>query len=247
MKRLLDFLNTRTTLCEPALPPKILYKYKKIDDFTIKLLLEDELYFAKPSELGDPNEASFYYKENPIPIREFDSGNITNVSGAAAAKHVSEALEKYGCQPGVLCLTERNDDLLMFDYYADSHKGICIEFSWEKLGIWYKTNNQLQRPTIVQYNNVPLSLSVSIDRNWDNLFNTKWSGYEHEKEWRLFYKPGILKNLNVRKAITGIIFGCKTPEEDKKYLKKCLENRTDFSFYQAEVEEKKYALKIISG
>lgn len=29
---------------------------------------------------------------------------------------------------GVLCLTEKNDNLLMWSHYADSHKGFCVKF-----------------------------------------------------------------------------------------------------------------------
>lgn len=222
-------------------PPKILYKYKKIDDFTKRLFKNDELFFTPFSELNDPNEMFFNYAQDEIPIREID--DIRVVDGGAAARHVLKTLkERYG----VFCLTEKNDDLLMYDYYADGHKGICIEFSWEKIGIEYKTNQCLQLPQKVIYSTKPLSVSViNTDlKDFYKIYSTKWSGYAHEKEWRLFYQPGIFQHINVRNSITGIIFGCAMSENDKKYIKDLLKNRDDISYYQANAENKKYALKI---
>lgn len=220
-------------------PPKLLYKYKKIDEYAKRIFTHNELYFTPFDELNDKNEMFFYYKEDGIQIREKDGVRVAD--GGDAGKHVCKVLKP---RHGVLCLTEKNDDLLMFDYYADGHKGICIEFSWEKFQMVSKANQCLQLPKKVIYSKKPLSLSSSDTQGFNKLFYTKWFEYAHEKEWRFLYKPGVLQNIIVRKAITGIIFGCATSEEDKKCIKNLLKSRNDVSFYQANVENKKYALKI---
>lgn len=221
-------------------PPEFLYKYKKIDKNTKRIFTHGEIFFTPFDQLNDNNEMFFYYKEDGIPIRENDG--IRVVDGSTAAKHVLKALKP---RHGVFCLTEKNDDLLMFDYYADGHKGICIEFSWEKLGMVYKKDQRLQWPRKVHYTREPISLSCADLRDFDKVYYTKWLKYAHEKEWRLFYKPGKFRHINVFKSITGIIFGCATSEDDKKCIKDLLKNRDDVSFYQATAENKKYALKII--
>lgn len=253
-------------------PPSSLYKYKEITSadrdgpidqaYTKKLLTEGELYFARFSELRDPNEALFFYADNQdeyriavssdelehYPYKKIieqlpDGRYHLSVNGITAAKRIRDQLDQ---RWGVLCLTERSDDLLMFDYYANAHRGICIEFDWRKFNIVYRNSNgQLQLPVRVKYSDYPFALNKSNLDTFNELFYTKWEQYSHEKEWRLFYVAGALKHINVLNSIKSITFGCATPEKDKELVRDWLKNRTDINFYQAKLQSKKYALDII--
>src|SRR5690242_18650398 len=49
-----------------ATPPKILYKYRPLNDFAWRILRSGEIYFAAPNELNDPNEYFFTCVHNDI-------------------------------------------------------------------------------------------------------------------------------------------------------------------------------------
>lgn len=146
----------------------ILYKYRVItaDDrtgtgnsFTRSLLTKGELYFPKFSELSDPNEAIFdYIQDTDIAVsndelKEFqthtyidllpDGRHHIKVDGRSAARHVRNRIDS---MHGILCLTANNKNSLMYDYYANGHKGICVGFEWEKFGIVYRSTSTLLQP-----------------------------------------------------------------------------------------------------
>ncbi len=251
--------------------PEILYKYRTIteDDrknsenaFTKKLLADGELYFPPFDKLNDPNEALFVYPEDTdIAVTEEELNNYSKenikeqeslpdgryrlrVDGAIAGAHVLARL-KQNLNWGVLCLTEVHDDLLMFDYYAGGHKGICIGFDWKSFGIFPKGSEAHQRPVKVKYSDIPPLIGNDLN-DINEIFHTKWREYNHEQEWRLFYVNGIFnERINVRKAINRIIFATLTSEEDKKLVKSWVKDLPNITFYQAKLKSGQYSLDVI--
>lgn len=93
---------------------KPLYKYKQfsLDDCSSNYLRDiffnGELYCAKFEELNDPMESYFQYSSN---VRE---------------EYVRSVLSEKS-QQRICSLTTSPYNPLMWSYYADGHKGICIE------------------------------------------------------------------------------------------------------------------------
>ena len=79
---------------------KQLYKYARINNNTSSALIERYAWYPKPSSLNDP----------------FDCG-------------LSQSLMGNNDQCGVLSLSAKNSNILMWSHYADSHKGVCIEYT----------------------------------------------------------------------------------------------------------------------
>lgn len=77
-----------------------LYKYTRINDNTVSALIEGYAWYPKPSTLNDP----------------FDCG-------------LSGSLWNGDDQWGVLSLSELNSNIMMWSHYADSHRGLCIEYT----------------------------------------------------------------------------------------------------------------------
>ena len=42
-----------------------------------------------------------------------------------------EAIERTKKDALATCFSKRNDSILMWSHYADSHKGVCFEFDYE--------------------------------------------------------------------------------------------------------------------
>lgn len=240
-------------------PRKILYKYRSINNFTKNLITKGELYFSKFSEQNDPNEATFDYSEdidifiehnelslypNFIEQENSPDGRIRlRVSGRNAALHVKRRID---FMYGILCLTSDPKNLLMFDYYGGGHKGICIGIEWEKLGLIHKKTNIPQTPLKVQYSNIPPLIDFS-GSSFDTVLFTKWKKYQHEKEFRLIYKPGIYPSSNnVLTSIKEIIFGVAITEKDRDLIKSWVNlNSLDVNFYQSKLKSNSYQLEII--
>jgi hypothetical protein len=80
---------------------------------------------------------------------------------------------------GVLCLSEKKDDLLQWSHYADRHKGICLGFD---LG-----NGGKFAPVKYVADRFRFPTKLDEDFMW-KLLSTKSLHWSYEKEWRVFLK-----------------------------------------------------------
>ncbi len=247
--------------------PDILYKYKpirsteshNINEFTQNLVLNGQLYFSRFSELSDPNEAIFDYSSTvDITVTEHEINQFPNhqrisnlgngmihiqVDGRSGAVHVRNRIDQ---MYGILCLTANNTSPLMFDYYAQGHKGICIGFEWKRFGILWRGTDQHQQPMKIKYIKKPPIIDISRAGNFEEVFYSKWREYKHEQEYRLTYSHGIFPNTqNVLNAIKEIIFGISVSEQDKEMIMQwARKSNLDIQFYEAHLKPKSYNIYI---
>lgn len=144
-----------------------LYKYRSqasIEKNEYKVL-NGCISFCPPSSFNDPFDCNIVFERNQ------DMSNIFKV----------------------LCLTESYENILMWSYYGDSHKGYCIEYESscinEKI-----SENQLNGVCIVgkvDYKNkrpkikAPVSkFSYTDIKFYIDASFTKFKDWEHEKEYR---------------------------------------------------------------
>jgi len=172
---------------------------------------------------------------------------------------------------GILCLTERPDDILMWGHYSNGHRGFAIEFD-EKNGFFdrrtktgeirrylRKVNYSAQRPSLVLYNS---NLSDSENLNiWINdFFWNKSICWQYERELRIF---DTLKDCQKRieidgqsvflfslplECIKGIIFGCSMSEKSKESLRALIRSDKKYSHIaikNAVIDERKYQINIV--
>ncbi len=122
-----------------------------------KAELRGELWFAKPEDLNDPFEFRILTRE---PLDRRDAIEVALEYQSAAAPHlvrntqdwedwvknVSESLLRaqlrgsrveqcyFGESPvGVFCLCEKPNDVRMWSHYANSHSGVCIGLSSQRI------------------------------------------------------------------------------------------------------------------
>lgn len=130
---------------------------------------------------------------------------------------------------GVLSLSGRNDDPLMWAHYGDACKGMCI-------GISFDVDELVQSdfiPLWVDYREeLPLlSPAVFFDRQpavvMDMLkifYATKHVSWKHEAEFRLVSKTGDVA-LNVPGRITEVILGEKVSDTDAQSVFTAIKRR----------------------
>jgi len=246
------------------LSPKVnkLYKYKRFDEYSLRMLLNNEIWFSKPSSFNDPfdcalNPASPKTSEDnrhqlfeiidrlcsPEESKIKKDKILLENKGKETLKVQDEKVLEYFEEAkdiGILSLSEKNDSILMWSHYADNHEGFCIEFARED-NAQNILSHHMCRP--VQYvTNYP-NLNRVTHLEEVNVY-TKAKEWEYEAEWRLVSKEGNVL-IPMSAQITGIIFGLKACDESIKTIKNTLKGK-DIKFYKAKRKSGQFALKIVA-
>lgn len=138
---------------------------------------------------------------------------------------------------GILCLTKKPDNLLMWAHYAKSHTGMVIEFEVtdDFLIKQYESNEKLESVGIkidedyrclkkINYSELRPNITVSNVKNFDQ-FLVKSSDWSYEEEWRILMPTsqadyvdsnefGEVFLFQISKmCIKKVIFGCRASEK----------------------------------
>ena len=171
-----------------------LYKYLSDDTFRNYLQnhLHGEVYFSAWREFNDPMEGFFVYMANKDNQRLIEA-----IVGEKSAYRVS-------------CFCRSWKKFLLWSYYTNKHKGVCLEFEVSKKNL--PANCSLDpieyAPTLPEFDS-----SLSADEQAKKILFTKMKPWEQEREWRL-----LGRNLHQYSVpfgtLTGIIFGVNYAKGD---------------------------------
>lgn len=126
----------------------------------------------------------------------------------------------------ITCFSENKDSLLMWSYYADSHKGVCLEFDLRKDNLLHKNCHKVQYTR--HFNK----------GNYNDEFFCKSEEWSHEQEWRIVQ---LYQDYMPTTSLTGVYVGCRTPLEIKNELfNLCIEYKLDL--YHCKPSTKEYKL-----
>ena len=175
--------------------PKSLYKYRSISQLK-DFLFSGQLYFADPCQFNDPYEG-----KRSVKAKKRGEDKIVDS-------------ELYLLNLGVFCCSSRNDSILMWSHYADSHKGCCIEFDITKdLDFFYGTHEVIYSTHYPQFP-PDANAEVIIEPVTDAIFH-KSKDWEYEKEYRVVKNAFVgLRDIKPE-AIKTIIFGCECKQKDE--------------------------------
>lgn len=234
--------------------PRVLYKYRELNEWTYQILEKCELYFATPNSFNDP----FDCKLNPTNIFEAElaaylTAKQTICKGGINKEKLEELLhienvneliqqsiDRVMNRTGICCMTGRNDNILMWSHYADSHRGICLGF------------DVLEDPSFFVY---PIKMDYvseypkisSIGPEFARLLlKSKYLGWKYEEEVRIYKSESGPYSYNP-KALKEIIFGCKTDQSDIEKVKQIVGNNPLLQhvvFYKAELDSTGYRIII---
>ncbi|MBW2674305.1 MAG: DUF2971 domain-containing protein [Deltaproteobacteria bacterium] len=227
--------------------PKIthLYKYYPYNSNSLSVLIDEQVWFSKPSSLNDPfdldidlknhmNSGNFVYAiedlknqpgishERKRKLEQIQKLEITSPDPIARGEAM-EVIRNKLCEDlqnsGMFCMSELNDNILMWSHYTNNHKGFCVEFvrsSQNQLGDIERTNPAVYT---CHYPIVDLFSDEGKKRSYDDLFLTKWKGWSYEREWRMINEEGDIA-LPLPGDISAVIFGLKMPLQNKETIKK---------------------------
>lgn len=259
-------MKTFDEICEDAATryPEKIYRYRPVEPKNLKkLLLKNTIYLSSPNDFNDPFDCKFCINDNGTSLQKRRKFSMItqkrNPSWGklkvrrevnkwmAAGRHEGVANRKdYTAvmdRMGILCMSERNDNILMWGHYAEEHKGVCLEFSpnfedplFKQI---YPVHYENELPVL---NIFDLDYSESILRS----ILTKWKEWSYEEEWRIWLEnggPGIYE-INPDR-LTGLIFGCKA---EKKFISKVeainAKRKTPVTLYKASRSKTKFSLEI---
>ncbi len=208
--------------------PRFLYKFFPINDYFIDEVKNSYIWFSKPPDFNDPFDGSITLQwkatteQYEVYLTKIAIGRMSeekikessrrmSQNPEVAKAHLQDLVSKVMDRIGVTCLSEINDNILMWSHYANSHKGVCIQFDLGKMvsddhilvRINYDDNYPLHN-FITQGDN-PTGLSKAV-------IGTKSSLWSYEREFRLI--SGVIgRNSIQRDSVTQVIFGCRSTEE----------------------------------
>jgi len=226
-------------------------------------ILNDELKLAYAGVSDDvrrlvPVEFLSVFASAIAPLAVEAMPDLLNAFTAGLRKPLTEGFNEH---IGVLSLTEKADNLLMWAHYAQQHTGFVIEFDADDLffhqrrsdsdefGYLRKVNYSENRPNVV------LTKVSSAD-----IFLTKSKDWEYEQEWRIL-RP--LKDASETKIIdgesihlfqvpstcvTGVILGARMSDEKRKDIASTIANSSDLSHVsisEAVLDERKFKLNVL--
>jgi len=158
-------------------------------------------------------------------------------------EEIMRLLRKQLGTKGVLSLSAKWDEPLLWSHYAAQHKGICIE---------YETNFDLQYLKAIDYN-APRALSahdvylwkcagdkVAAGRIFDTYFYAKAPQWSYEAEWRDINDKSGLNPLHF--DITAIHFGMRVDPVWKLMLVKTLHRDQQVALYDMLTDENSFEL-----
>ena len=249
-----------------------LYKYGTINEYSEGLFTTPSVWFSPPTQLNDPFECRPYFtfednieEDNRDQIIETLKRGLRRRNPASGNEHITalatsiylegrrknpETWECFGNHLrqgltnniGLYCLSSKPNDILMWSHYGSGHSGFCLKFE--------ATDNTpfFGRAQKVQYSeDFPIiGFNTPIDKQVDLVLLTKFQGWSYEREWRIIDHdsgPGLKEYPS--ELLTGVIFGIKmTPENKNKIRDWIIRSSRDVIFYQAELNEKKFAIEI---
>ena len=186
------------------------YKFRLCNENNFLALENMSVYFSSFSDLNDPFEGTFSQRK--------DLGD--NLYGKISRRLIS-------------CFSKGDTDFvktshLLWTFYADAHKGFCIEYNDQVLE-GYKTyedvkNIQENVWMEISYTHAfqdPIDYGDDVERCIADVIKHKSKDYEFENEVRLVNhtsKPGGRCMAVPKNSINAIYLGCRISLENKQRL-----------------------------
>jgi hypothetical protein len=233
-----------------------------------KIVLHHEVFFAPATSFNDPFDLRPAFSLQASPSRqredylrlsrkfephltevqrESDAENVMatamNVNNLIDTTIAIQALHNHyiTASVGVFCVSTKRDDILMWAHYAESHKGICLEFDGK---LSFMTHAQK-----VLYSEDRTPINVYDDANdvaMTKALLTKSTHWSYEQEWRLMrYQegPGVVQFHPSN--LTGIVIGALATSSTVEMVESWVQQRTlPLNIYRASVSGTKFELEI---
>jgi hypothetical protein len=155
---------------------------------------------------------------------------VNNVPADMVPMH-NQLREHFGTYK-ILCLSERNDSLLMWSHYADQHRGIvcrlaCLEETDSSWSVAKPINYTEKMPRFVNQQELRDLITGQADLRRESIAErtifSKAMDWQYEKEWRVYIPTKTMNDefLNFHtNELTAVYFGCRIADIDREEIAK---------------------------
>jgi len=252
-----------------------LYKYRPIDKFLDEILLNSQAYFSSPDDFDDPFDCKINPYPADLPAEATSFLETFKSTFKEKGSSVSQELVDFFSNPELLkqaffedwqgrnpvmlkkarifCLTELNDSIPMWSLYADSHRGICLQFQIIDdpfYHVLYPVVYGKSYPSFrLSQGDMPGYLFAQL-----TFKSIEWC---YQKEWRIiknvYFEDESLYDKKISrlcpfpsKILTGVIFGCRADEKQREHVLSILKQREfKVSLFNARPVDQRMALDIV--
>lgn len=258
------------------LPPK-LYHYRAFNDNHIKIITQQTIYFSSPKKYNDPFDCKLFPDYRSISTKQYIKDYFKNrnkkFENKQHKKRVKEIVEDLledlvnkmrksqddqsfknlqimldNGLLGIICLSKKYDNILMWGHYSRDHTGFCIGFDTKNL---LEDLQNIDYYGKVKYRRKKPSIKPSFDESYyaKNYF-IKSKDWSYEDEYRFLMKELYNNGDRIvqisKKTISEIFLGCQMNEVTQDSMIKMIRNNLpNVKIYKAERSEKKFALNFI--
>ncbi|MEZ4810316.1 MAG: DUF2971 domain-containing protein [Allomuricauda sp.] len=178
--------------------PKFLWKYQKIDDYSLENLRNRKMWASEPEVFNDPFEFTFHS------------------SGDGEFKELFDKAKK----SKVVCLTDNPKNILMWSHYGNFHKGMCLGFENRTHTIPINYSDDFP---IIDFTDKDEQQKIL---EFAKIMTTKSSQWSYERERRMIFIPEIDNKVEYPGELKFVNFGIKTSVEDIEKVKKAINDET---------------------
>lgn len=184
--------------------PSSLYRYRPLGQHAereVEALLKGYIYCPAFADMNDPMEGA----------HRLSARFVGNPDGEKSTARVQAALSKMG----IASLSEVHDHEPMWAHYADQFKGMCVQYSLNRLLKGLPDDISMTRMMYSEVEPVLLNeKSVAVDRARLCL-SSKTVRWANEREWRIFRLEKGQAAYQELKAVTRIYLGARVSREDE--------------------------------
>jgi len=223
--------------------PNVLFKYRVWSDtYHQSILTNNEVFLSSADLFNDPFDTTlpYRYKDQDLtPDNVFKKLYILGkeqwpdmpeeelhqrcyerqMSGAFDnGQYWKDEYEKFKADMnsrfGILSLTSKNDNLLMWSHYASSHYGFCVGLDKYAL---YEAIGGMISPVIYSTEFPTVGIFDDNVEGLTKILITKSTDWDYEDEYRITKLNGYRTAVSLPdRAITEIVLGYKMPEKHKQ-------------------------------
>lgn len=224
--------------------PKFLYKYRTIEQAK-KILDNFSFWFATPDTFNDPFDCGL--SENQAPTlddarKHFKRLNISEDrieqlislykrEPEKLVELVKKTKEKSIYSKGVLSLSEKYDDILMWSHYSQYHQGVVFGLALEADLDFFVT------PIRIDYRDSyeELNYLADPDKSTIDTLKIKSTQWRYESEIRIYKNESGLHKIN-ENAIREIYFGINSTQADIDEIRRICSSKglTNINIFKGE-------------
>lgn len=206
------------------------YKYRSDINRDLLTIANNQIYVPKRVDLNDP---------------------IDYAVDDSALKYDTDALKVIDVlknKIAIFSLSYHFSNIQMWSYYANGHKGMCIQYNYDVLHLHFENSNcffggkvlYTKKPFVIDNESYQRLLNGNR-QEFTKLTLAKSDYWESEAEFRICFKSDGLVDIP-ENAVTGIYFGVFMSDEDKNKIMKTLKFR-DIKYYQMKLKPSSFELE----